>query len=72
MGYLESISQHRIAPPAVTGRETAADLIDQAFLSYNARPAARGLPGLHPQVPRARLHRRADALGRPDARPGWA
>ncbi len=36
MGYLESISAHRIAPPAVTGRETAADLIDAAFSSYNA------------------------------------
>jgi deoxyhypusine synthase len=35
-GYLERISKHRIAPPAVTGKETAADLIDQAFLSYNA------------------------------------
>jgi len=36
MGYLESISLHRIGPPAVTGREVAADLIDHAFLSYNA------------------------------------
>ena len=36
MDYLEAISQHRIAPPAVTGGETAADLIDQAFSSYNA------------------------------------
>jgi len=35
MGYLESISLHRIGPPAVTGREVAADLIDHAFLSYN-------------------------------------
>jgi deoxyhypusine synthase len=26
----------RIDPPAITGRETAADLIDQAFLAYNA------------------------------------
>lgn len=26
----------RIAPPAITGTETAADLIDQAFLAYNA------------------------------------
>jgi deoxyhypusine synthase len=26
----------RIAPPAITGRETTADLIDQAFLAYNA------------------------------------
>ena len=26
----------RIAPPAITGRETAADLIDNAFLAYNA------------------------------------
>ena len=36
MGYLESISLHRIGPPAVTGREVAADLIDHAFSSYNA------------------------------------
>ncbi len=36
MGFLDSISLHRIAPPPVTGRETAADLIDQAFLSYNS------------------------------------
>ncbi|MGC8641077.1 MAG: homospermidine biosynthesis protein [Isosphaeraceae bacterium] len=35
MGFLDSISLHRIAPPAVTGRETAADLIDHAFLSFN-------------------------------------
>ena len=33
--YLHKVSQHRIAPPAVTGHETAADLIDGAFLSYN-------------------------------------
>jgi len=26
----------RISPPAITGRETAADLIDQVFLAYNA------------------------------------
>ncbi len=36
MGYLESISLHRIAPPELTGLETAADLIDRVFLSYNA------------------------------------
>jgi deoxyhypusine synthase len=36
MDFLQSISQHRIAPPPVTGAETAADLIDGAFLSYNA------------------------------------
>ena len=34
--YLHQVSQHRIAPPAVTGADLAADLIDQAFLSYNA------------------------------------
>jgi deoxyhypusine synthase len=33
---LHRISQHRIAPPPVTGSETAAGLIDSAFLSYNA------------------------------------
>ena len=34
------------------------------FFELQRRPAARGLPGLHSQVPRARLHRRPDALGR--------
>src|SRR4051812_40140054 len=34
--FLGRLSQQRIAPPAVTGAVTAADLIDQAFLSYNA------------------------------------
>src|SRR5262249_17872064 len=36
MGFLESISQHRIAPPELGGGETVADLIDQTFSSYNA------------------------------------
>ncbi|MDR3636920.1 MAG: deoxyhypusine synthase [Isosphaeraceae bacterium] len=36
MSYLQRVSQHRIAPPALNGGETAADLIDTAFLSYNA------------------------------------
>ena len=36
MGYLHRVSTQRIAPPAVTGSVAAADLIDQAFLSYNA------------------------------------
>jgi deoxyhypusine synthase len=36
MDFLHQISRHRIAPPPVTGTETAADLIDQAFLSYNS------------------------------------
>src|SRR5207302_1973079 len=34
----------RIDPPAITGKETAADLVDRAFLAYNAarlREAAR-------------------------------
>jgi len=35
MSYLQRVSQHRIAPPALNGGETAADLIDAAFLSYN-------------------------------------
>src|SRR3954468_24590228 len=34
--FLGRLSQQRIAPPAVTGSAMAADLIDQAFLSYNA------------------------------------
>lgn len=36
MKYLHSISQKRIAPPAVTGSTPVADLVDQTFLSYNA------------------------------------
>src|SRR4051794_26891294 len=32
---LSKISQHRIAPPPVSGTVSAADLIDEAFLSYN-------------------------------------
>jgi len=36
MDFLESISLHRIAPPAVSGHEQVADLIDHAFSSYNA------------------------------------
>lgn len=35
MSYLHKVSQRRIAPPPVSGKETAADLIDSAFLSYN-------------------------------------
>jgi len=34
--YLHKVSQHRIAPPAVAGDVSAADLVDGAFLSYNA------------------------------------
>ncbi len=34
--YLHRVSQHRIAPRGVTGADLAADLIDGAFLSYNA------------------------------------
>src|SRR5262249_25659013 len=34
--YLHTISQKRIAPPAVRGVTPLADLIDQTFLSYNA------------------------------------
>jgi len=36
LNVLQQVSQHRIAPPAVNGEVLAADLIDQAFLSYNA------------------------------------
>ena len=35
MDYLHKVSKHRIAPPAVSGAMTAADLIDSTFLSYN-------------------------------------
>jgi deoxyhypusine synthase len=34
--YLKQVSSQRIAPPSVSGTIAAADLIDQAFLSYNA------------------------------------
>jgi deoxyhypusine synthase len=36
MKYLHQLSQKRIEPPGVTGSTPVADLIDQAFLSYNA------------------------------------
>ena len=35
-GQSRFLAGERIAPPAITGRETAADLIDSAFLAYNA------------------------------------
>src|SRR6058998_2719774 len=35
-GYLSRISHRRIDPPALTGRTPLAEVIDQAFLSYNA------------------------------------
>ena len=35
MDYLHQVSKQRIEPRAVTGTDTAADLIDRAFLSYN-------------------------------------
>jgi deoxyhypusine synthase len=34
--FLHKISRHRIAPEAVTGAVSAADLVDGAFLSYNS------------------------------------
>lgn len=34
--YLNRVGRHRIAPPGVTGTETAAALVESAFLSYNA------------------------------------
>ena len=72
MGYLESISLHRIGPPAVTGRELAADLIDHAFSELQRGATPRDLPGLHRQAPGTRLHRRADHLRGAHSRPGWA
>jgi deoxyhypusine synthase len=36
MNYLHRVSRHRIAPPAVTGSELTADLIDRTFLSFNS------------------------------------
>lgn len=35
MDYLHQVSKHRIAPPPICGEVSAADLIDQALLSYN-------------------------------------
>jgi deoxyhypusine synthase len=46
--YLERISQRRIDPPAVTSATKLTDLIEQAFLSYNAgrlREACRVFTG---------------------------
>ncbi len=34
--YIRRISRQRIDPPPVRSNVSAADLIDQAFLSYNA------------------------------------
>ena len=34
--FLHKISRQKIDPPAVTGGTSAADLLDSAFLSYNA------------------------------------
>ena len=36
------LSGPRIDPPAITGRESAADLIDQAFLAYNGARLREG------------------------------
>ncbi len=36
------ITGHAIDPPAITGRETAADLIDHAFLAYNGARLREG------------------------------
>ena len=36
------LSGPRISPPAITGKETAAELIDQAFLAYNAARLREG------------------------------
>ena len=36
MDYIHKVSKHRIAPPPVSGADAAADLVDRAFLSYNA------------------------------------
>ncbi len=36
------LSGPRIRPPAVTGKESAADLVDQAFLAYNGARLREG------------------------------
>ena len=36
------LSGPRISPPPITGKESAADLIDQAFLAYNAARLREG------------------------------
>jgi deoxyhypusine synthase len=36
------LSGQRISPPAITGKESAAELIDQAFLAYNAARLREG------------------------------
>ena len=68
MDYLESISLHRIAPPEVSGTETAADLIDRAFSSYNAGRLREICRVFTAEAPPARLHGRPDALRRSDPR----
>ena len=59
----------RIDPPAITGAETVAELVDNAFLAYNAGRLREGVPAVHRAHARARRdrrdepHRRADAGG---------
>src|SRR3954453_16967433 len=42
--YLHKIGRHKIDPPAVTANVSAADLLDAAFLSYNAGRLREGGP----------------------------
>ena len=51
------LSGPRILPKGITGKEKAADLIDSAFLAYNAARLQRGLPPLHREDARARRDR---------------
>ena len=49
----------RIDPKGLTGKETIAELVDNAFLAYNAGRLQGGLPAVHAAHARARDHRRA-------------
>ena len=67
-GVLHALSQHRIAPPAVLGSDLAADLIDQAFLSYNAGRLREVCRVFTRKMLEPRLHGRAGDLGGADPR----
>ena len=56
--YLQRISRKRIDPPAITPNTALTDLIDDAFLSYNAGRLREGCQTVRRQDARRRRHRR--------------
>ena len=46
------------SPPAITGKETAADLVDQAFLAYNGARLREGAQLLVERMLERRRHGR--------------